>query len=93
MSILPIREVHESLIHVAVAHILSEIREEYWIPQGRVQVKSVLSKCLICSRHEGPSFCLPGRPSWPKESRCDPFQFIGLDYLGLFRTIMCETRN
>ena len=79
-----IREVHEHLIHVGVAHTLSQVREEYWIPQGRVQVKSVLSKCLICRRHEGPSFCLPGKPPWPKErvSRCDPFQFIGLDYLG-----------
>ena len=77
-------EVHQRLIHAGVAHTLSQIREEYWIPQGRVQVKSVISKCLICRRHEGPSFCLPNMPPWPQErmSKCDPFQFIGLDYLG-----------
>ena len=58
--------------------------EEYWIPQGRIQVKNLISKCLVCQRHERPSFRLPNMPPWPRErvSRCDPFQFIGLDYLG-----------
>ena len=39
----------------------------------------MISKCLICRRHEGPSFCLHSKE---RVSRCDPFQFIGLDYLG-----------
>ena len=79
-----IKEVHERLIHAGVAHTLSQIREEYWIPQGRVAVRSVLSCCLICRRHEGAPFPLPLMPPWPCErvARSDPFQFTGLDYLG-----------
>ena len=64
-------EVHQRLIHAGVAHMLSQIREEYWIPQGRVQVKSVISKCLICRN----------MPPWPQErvSKCDPFLTSSLD--------------
>ena len=77
-------EVHERLIHAGIAHTLAQIREEYWIPQGRVEVRSVLTRCLICRRHEGPSFHLPHMPPWPRErvSQSDPFRFVGLDYLG-----------
>ena len=79
-----ISEVHQRLIHAGVSHTLSQIREEFWIPQGRTQVRHVISKCLICNRHEGPSFQLPNMPPWPRErvSRSHPFQFVGLDYLG-----------
>lgn len=44
-------------------------------------MKSVISKCLIGRRHEGPPFCLSDMPP-EKVSRCDPFQFTGLGYLG-----------
>ena len=47
ISLLCISEVHQHLIHAGVAHTLSQIREEYWILQGRVEVKSVISKCSI----------------------------------------------
>ena len=62
-----IKEIHEHLIHAGVAHTLAQIREEYWIPKGRIEVRSV-----------------PGMPPWPRErvSRSNPFQFVGLDYLG-----------
>ena len=48
-------EVHERLMHAGIAHTLAQIREEYGIPQGRVEVRKVLSQCLICGRHDGPS--------------------------------------
>ena len=59
LTTLLIIEVHQRQIHSGVAHTLAQIREEYWIPQGRVEVRSVLSRCLLCRRMEGPSFRLP----------------------------------
>jgi len=40
----------------------------------------------------GPSFQLQRMPLWPKEqvSRSDPFQFVGLDYLGPVN-VKCES--
>ena len=57
-----IMEVHVRLIHAGIARTLAQIREEYWIPQGRVEVRSVLLCFLICRRHEGPPFQLPYMP-------------------------------
>ena len=75
-----IMEVHVRLIHAEIAHTLAQIREEYWIPQGRVEVRSVLLCCLIYRRHEGPSFQLL---HMPRESfSITSIQFVGLDYLG-----------
>jgi len=84
LTSLLITEVHQRLIHAGVSHTLAQLREEYWIPQGRAEVRSVLSQCSLCRRLEGPPFRLPCMPPWPKErvSRSDPFQFVGLDYLG-----------
>ena len=79
-------EVHQHLIHAGISHTLGQIRQEYWIPQGRAEVRRVLSRCVVCKRHGGPSFGLPNMPPWPRErvSKSEPFQYIGLDYLGPF---------
>ena len=61
-----IQEVHERLIHAGISHTLSSLRQEYWIPQGRAEVRACLYCCLICRRHEGPSFSLPRMPPWPR---------------------------
>ena len=80
---LVIKEIHERLIHAGISHTLSTLRQEYWLPQGRAEVRACLSHCLICRHHEGPSFTLPRMPPWPKQrvSESLPFQFTGLDYL------------
>ena len=79
-----IRDIHGRLIHVGVGHTLAQIRQTYWIPQGRVEVRKVLKQCILCRKYGGGPFQLPKMPIWPKEhvSRSEPFQFTGLDYLG-----------
>ena len=81
---LVIQEIHERLIHAGISHTLASLRQEYWLPQGRVEVRACVNRCLVCRRHEGPSFALPKMPPWPKQrvSESLPFQFTGLDYLG-----------
>ena len=64
---LVILEIHVHLIHAGVLHTLSQLREEFWIPQGRAEVRHVLYQCVVCKRHDGKSFCLPNMPPWPKE--------------------------
>jgi len=62
-------------------HALAQIREEYWIPQGRVKVKIVLSKCVVCLNKRdlpfGYHLCLLGLGS--KFHAPPSFQFVGLD--------------
>ena len=79
-----IRHVHGRLIHAGVAHTLAQIRQEFWIPQGRAEVRYILRRCPVCRRHEGNPFRMPATPAWPQErvTRSLPFEFTGVDYLG-----------
>ena len=81
---LVIVEIHECLVHAGIFHTLGQICQEYWIPHGRAEVRHVLSRCIICKQLGGPSFRLLNMLLWPRErvSRSEPFQYIGLDYLG-----------
>ena len=40
-------EVHVHLIHAGVAYTLAQIREEYWIPQGRTEISKVLFVTML----------------------------------------------
>ena len=77
-------EVHGRLVHGGVSHTLNQLRQEYWIPHGRVGVKRILYQSVVCRHHHGASFRLPDMPPWPKErvSVSEPFNYVGLDYLG-----------
>jgi len=56
LTSLLITEVHQRLFHAGVAHTLAQIREEYWIPQGRAEVRSVLSQCPLCRKTRRATF-------------------------------------
>jgi hypothetical protein len=80
------RDIHwNRVLHSGVSHTLNQIRQEYWIPQGRAFVRRVLHRCLVCRRYKtAMPYKLPKMPPWPKErvSRMAPFQTSGLDYFG-----------
>ena len=83
-TFLVIDQVHRSLMHARVSQTLADTRSEFWIPQGRTQVRKVIQKCKICHRFAVGPYQLPPMAVWPKEkvSRSTPFAFTGLDYLG-----------
>ena len=62
---------------MGVVHTLSQISQEYWIPQSRAEVRKVISKGVICKRHGGSLFQLPNMSVWPKErmSQSAVFQY------------------
>ena len=64
---LVIQDVHEKLCHAGVSHTLTQLRKQYWIPQGRATVKKVLRHCLICRKYDGGPFRLPAMAPWPRE--------------------------
>ena len=71
-------KVHERLIHASTSHTLASLRQEYWLPQGRVEVGACLYHCLVCRRHKGPAFALPKMPPWPMLRFCNNCKvFVG----------------
>ncbi|KIH47286.1 integrase core domain protein, partial [Ancylostoma duodenale] len=70
--------------HLATAHTMARVREEYWIPQLRRQVQKILRRCVPCQRMNNLPFRYPQLPDLParRVTRSRPFQHVGIDYFG-----------
>ncbi|XP_053395609.1 uncharacterized protein LOC128555863 [Mercenaria mercenaria] len=79
-----IRKYHEINAHMGAHHILSLIRQKYWIVHGLKTVKSELSKCIECKRKlQRPQTQqmgqLPAERLIPDKA---PFTYVCVDYFG-----------
>lgn len=81
---LVILDCHIRVGHLGVQATLSQVRYQYWIPQGRSAVKRVLSKCLVCRKVAGGPYRVPPSPDLPdfRVQPSQPFSSTGLDYMG-----------
>ena len=75
---------HGKVKHGGVKETLTELRSEYWIPNGRQLVKKILHHCVICRK-------LEGRPYTPSPSGDLPesqvtvisaLTHVGVDFTG-----------
>ncbi|XP_068711314.1 uncharacterized protein [Montipora foliosa] len=81
-----VRKYHEELAHAGREHVLSSIRQKFWIVKGRVAVRRVLRECLFCRKRASPTreqkmADLPSERLTPDRP---PFTFVGIDYFGPF---------
>lgn len=74
---------HYLIKHSGVGSTAVAIRQAFWIPKIKIQVKSVLRKCVPCKKLEGPPFKIPPSPDLP-EFRVDGsfYEAIGVDLTG-----------
>ena len=81
---LVILEAHQIVFHGRIRETLAEVRERYWIPQGRKAVKSVLRKCVDCIKNDGEPYAGKIPPPLPRSRVTEgmPFQFTGVDLAG-----------
>uniref|UniRef100_A0A914WWH6 Integrase catalytic domain-containing protein n=1 Tax=Plectus sambesii TaxID=2011161 RepID=A0A914WWH6_9BILA len=79
-----IRDRHELALHSGVQHTLAQLRQEFWILKGRIEVRKAIKSCLLCKKYSVGPYNLPKMPAFPKErvQQANPFQYTGLDYLG-----------
>ena len=86
VSALLIDYFHTTLGHVGRLHVLSMLREKYWITNANSLTRSILNRCYECRKVHGelrkqkiadlsPDRVTPGMP---------PFSFVGVDYFGPF---------
>nr|XP_022295086.1 uncharacterized protein LOC111105209 [Crassostrea virginica] len=86
-----IESLHRKSFHVGVSQTLSLIRQKYWIPQGRSEVKRILRKCIVCKKYEGGPYKMPLMPPLPKKrvNESAPFTYREVDYFGP----ICKSRE
>jgi len=81
-----VRHYHAGAGHSGREHVLSLIREKYWIVKGRMAARKVLSSYFDCKRRQQPPGSqkmsdLPHERVTPGEP---PFTVVGVDYFGPF---------
>ena len=82
-----IRASHEKGMHNGVIDTLTELRTQFWVPCGRLAVKSVIARCARCARCrriEGRSSQVPPPPPLPESRVADEFAYsrVGVDFAG-----------
>ena len=79
-----IRDIHTDTLHAGTSQTLLSIRQSYWIPQGRITVRKILKRCVICKKIEGGPYKTPRFPDFPAERvrKAKPFSYSGVDYFG-----------
>ena len=83
---LVIEHMHKRLGHSGREHVLSELRQKFWIISARPTVRRVLNKCFRCKRLNAPPgeqkmAALPQNRVTPNDP---PFTYVGVDYFGAF---------
>lgn len=79
-----VQSMHKVVMHGGVRETLTQIRQTYWIPQGRQLIKRIISECVTCRKIQGPPFRSAPTPPLPKSrfQQSQAFRFTGIDYAG-----------
>ncbi|XP_068696910.1 uncharacterized protein [Montipora foliosa] len=73
--------------HSGRQHVLSLIRQKYWVVKANSTVRKVLTNCYKCRRQEAP-FCEQKMADLPEDHLIPsnpPFTTVGVDYFGPFQ--------
>ena len=79
-----ISHLHRLLGHAGVGELLVHVRRDFWVPQGRQKVRSVINKCVACRKvlaKPYPKLASPPLPDF-RVSPSEPFECTGLDTAG-----------
>ena len=79
-----VKQAHCRVFHNGAKETLTEVRSKYWIVKGRSFIKKVISKCVVCQRHEGLAYKAPPPSPLPsfRVNKHHPFTYTGVDYAG-----------
>ncbi|XP_072400853.1 uncharacterized protein [Diabrotica undecimpunctata] len=77
------RQAHLNLLHAGPQHTLANIRDQYWIINGRILVKNIVKHCIPCFRFK-PTKIKPIMAPLPnmRHNARQPFEHVGVDYAG-----------
>ncbi|KAK3747005.1 hypothetical protein QZH41_011961, partial [Actinostola sp. cb2023] len=83
-----IRHLHERLGHCGQEHLLSRLREEFWIIRARTEIKKELGKCIACKRQHAQRMNQE-MADLPKELRSDN----GTNFVGAERELRASIKE
>ena len=83
---------HQRLNHSGVEHILAELRQRYWIPKVRSNLKKIAKSCHVCRKHNAKPDppLMASLPQSRLQAFTPPFYNTGVDYFG---TLLVKERR
>ena len=76
-------EYHLSLHHAGLHILLSNLREKFWIINGRKTIRAAISKCIVCRRHNAKAMKTVSVPLPEDRIReASIFEVVGIDLAG-----------
>lgn len=84
LTSLIIWKTHQDRAHASVDQTLQEVRQQYWVPKGRITVQRFLRPCLFCKRLNARPIqpIMADLPPFRLESHLPVFANTGVDYFG-----------
>lgn len=83
LTLLIIRDAHHITLHGGATLTLAYIRKHFWILNGKNGIKSVIHKCITCTRHKAQAQTqLMGQLPTARVTMSGPFSHTGVDYAG-----------
>ena len=94
VTLIIMREAHETVAHMGMNATVAEVRRQYWIPQIRQGIRKLLRTCVTCKKVQGKSYRASVIPPLPEfRVKCkEPFSTTGIDYTGAL-TVRTENRQ
>uniref|UniRef100_A0A914ZDX7 Integrase catalytic domain-containing protein n=1 Tax=Panagrolaimus superbus TaxID=310955 RepID=A0A914ZDX7_9BILA len=85
-SNLLILKIHHDTMHAGARHVLTELRQSFWLTRGLSTVKKAIKGCRPCLKFKAKPYQLPEMAALPSSrvTQCTPFQHIGVDCAGPF---------
>uniref|UniRef100_A0A8D8QW11 Integrase catalytic domain-containing protein n=1 Tax=Cacopsylla melanoneura TaxID=428564 RepID=A0A8D8QW11_9HEMI len=79
-----VHDIHKKVFHLGTNQTLGELRLEYWVPNGRAEVKSILKQCPICNKFRSGPYATPEFSLYPayRLNKNIAFTYTGIDYFG-----------
>ena len=84
LTVILVRRAHFMLKHAGVGQTLAEIRQVYWIPQGRQVIRNILRQCVKCRMILAAPYPVLAPPPLPdfRVQRVEVFANTGVDFAG-----------
>jgi len=89
-----IRQIHETHFHAGIQTTLHIIRQRFWVPDGRNQVRKIVHECVRCFRfnNKAVEYKMGDLPS-ARLREAIPFSNTGIDFCGPFYVKERKHRN
>lgn len=81
-----LQHIHREVGHGGRNHMLSRLRQKYWIPGVSGSIRKILARCVVCRRLHGAAGQqqMADLPEDRVSSEEPPFSYVGVDYFGPF---------